>query len=291
MSPIAPCVKPDGQSLNAAARRIKEVSTLPKVALHAMRIAGNPKARAVELQHAAESDPVLAARLLRLAAPAARAARRKITDLPQVIAMVGVEQVRRLAGKATVDEVFRQDELIGTYQRPALWRHSVSVAICARMLARRQRISDGEDAYLAGLLHDVGLILEDQLVHDGFRSVIGSLKPDRPLAAAEREHLGFDHTMLGEKLGLKWGFPDAVNAAIRYHHMSVNYRGHDVKVLRCVEVANLICTQKGISSVGMELIKCSGPALAALSLTENDLTKLAAELDAELTLHSGLFCA
>ncbi len=255
-----------------------------------MQIAGKPDCGAVALQKAVEGDPVLAARVMRRAASSVHTARRKITNLPQAIAMVGMQQVREMAGKATIDEVFRQEQPVGSYRRATLWRHSVAVAIGARMLATRLNVADGDDAYLAGLLHDVGLILEDQLVHDDFCKVIGSLAPGRPLAAVEREVLGFDHTMLGEKLGFLWGFPDPVNAAIRYHHMSVNYRGFDVKVLRCVEVANLICTQKGVPSVGIDLVRCSNTTLGALSLTENDLPKLTEQFVDELTTHADLFC-
>ncbi len=70
--------------------------------------------------------------------------------------------------------------------------------------------------------------------------------------------------------------------------MSVNYRGDAVKVVRCVEVANLVCTLKGISSVGLPLVKCSRPTLAALSLSPNSIASLATDLDEELADNASL---
>ena len=105
----------------------------------------------------------------------------------------------------------------------------------------------------------------------------------------EREHLGFDHTALGEKIGQTWGFPDGAKAAIRHHHASVNYRGEHIDIVRCVEVANLLCTLKGISSVGLKLVKFSGPAIAGLALTKEDVAILAEDLQEELDSNASLF--
>ena len=89
-----------------------------------------------------------------------------------------------------------------------------------------------------------------------------SLDESKTLTDNERAVLSFDHTTLGEKVAESWGFPEAVRAAIRYHHASINYRGEDIDTVRCVEVANLICTLKGISSVGAKLVRvvAAGPA-------------------------------
>ena len=115
--------------------------------------------------------------------------------------------------------------------------------------------------------------------------------PSRSLPAVERSVLGFDHTALGEEVAVRWGFPEATKAAIRHHHASVSYRGKHVKVVRCVEVANLLCTLKGITSVGRKLVKFSRATFAGLSLSKDDVSILAEDLDAELASHAGLFQA
>jgi putative nucleotidyltransferase with HDIG domain len=190
---------------------------------------------------------------------------------------------------ASVSELFTDEEAIGSYRRSDLWRHLVSVGICARMIAMRRNLMNFEDMFLAGLLHDIGIILEDQHLHEGFCEVMQNVQQGKTLAETECSVLGFDHAALGEAVATTWGFPDAVKATILHHHSSVRYRGPHINVVRCVEVANLICTLKGIPSIGHKLVKFSAPAVAGLSLTKEDIAVLAADLDQELSSNASLF--
>ncbi len=278
-------------SLKRVVQEIDEISTLPQIALRVMEVANDPDSGAADLKQIMEGDAALSARVLRCVNSSAFAVRSEITNLQQAIAYLGQKQIRNLAVTISVSELFRQNETIGTYRRSELWRHLVSVGICARMIAMRLKFANFEDLFLAGLLHDIGIILEDQHLHEHFVAVIESLDARQSLPAVERSHLGFDHSALGEEIATMWGFPEATKAAIRHHHMSVNYRGEHVQEVRCVEVANLLCTLKGITSVGRKLVKFSRPAFEGLSLAKDDVSILAEDLDAELASNSGLFQA
>lgn len=275
-------------ALGRVARQIKEISTLPQVALRLTGVADDPHSEAADIKQAMESDAALSARVLRHVNSSAHALRGKITNLEDAIIYLGTNSIRNLALTSSVSELFRENATIGPYRRSELWRHMVSVGICSRMIAKRLGLADFEDMFLAGLLHDIGIVLEDQYLHDDFSQVVCSLQEDRTLAEIERSHLGFDHAALGAQVGQLWGFPEAVTAAVRYHHMSVNYRGDHIDTVRCVEVANLICTLKGITSVGLALVKYSGPAVAGLSLTRDDLARLMEDLDQELRSNAAM---
>jgi putative nucleotidyltransferase with HDIG domain len=236
-----------------------------------------------------ENDVALSARVLRCINSSAYSLRVRVTNLQQAISYLGMKQIRNIAMTASVSDLFRGAETIGPYRRGGLWRHLVAVGLCARLIAMRRKLDSFEDAFLAGLLHDIGLVLADQYAHLPFSQVIGKLEPTRTLGDVERSVMGFDHTMLGEKIGERWGFPEAVQAAIRHHHASVNYRGDHIAVVRCVEVANIICTLKDVSSVGLKLVRNSPPALAGLSLSGADLKVLAEDLDREMTQNAVLF--
>lgn len=279
----------DCPPLDRAVRKIDQISTLPHVALRVMEIAGDPESAAVDLKAAMENDASLSARVLRYVNSSAVALRSRIGNLQQAIAYLGAKVIRNLAMTAAVSELFEGQDSIGTYSRSELWRHLVSVGVCARMVAVKANFDNAEDVFLAGLLHDVGIILEDQYQHEKFVKMIATLDDERTLCDVERHLLGFDHAMLGQELGHLWGFPEPVLAAIRYHHMSVNYRGAEINTVRCVEVANLVCTLKGCPSVGRKLVRFSKPAFAALELTPDDMIALNQEFEAELEKNSGLF--
>lgn len=249
-------------TLDQVVRRIRDISTLPHVALRVMKVANDPNSGASDMKEAMESDPALTARVLRYVNSSAIGVRQRITNLQYAIAYLGVKQVRNLAMTAAVSDLFKEDGGCGAYERKGLWQHLISVAICSRLLALRLSMTDFEDVALAGLLHDIGIILEDQYVHRQFREMMAAASEDRPLVELERDHLGFDHTRLGERIARNWGFPEAVRAAIQHHHRAEAHTGDCLQTVRCVEVANLICTLKGHSAIGLKCVPFSRSALA-----------------------------
>jgi putative nucleotidyltransferase with HDIG domain len=281
----------DSLSLERVVQHIGEISTLPHIALRVMQVANDPKSCLADLKSIIEGDTALAARILRYVNSAAFGVRVKITNLQQAIAYLGLKQIRNLAVTASVNELFKKDESLGTYRRSQLWRHLVSVGICARLIAMRWKFANFEDVFLAGLLHDIGIILEDQYVHPQFVLVMNSLAGAKTLCDAERRQLLFDHTTLGECLAEKWRFPPAVRAAIRHHHAPEACREPHMDVVRCVELGNLICSLKGVSSVGVPLVQLSRTTIEALELSRDDVVVLAEDLDAELSRSASLFQA
>ena len=269
-------------TLDEAARRIHEISTLPHVAIRVMKVAGDPDSGAMELKEAMESDAALSARVLRCVNSSAYATRSEVTNLQQAIAYLGMRQVRNLAVTASVSQLFQQKEAIGDYRREGLWRHLVAVGICGRLLAMRRDFKDFEDVFLAGLMHDIGIIFEDEHLHKAFVEVIGSLPEKESLSQAERHKLGFDHTMLADKVTRSWGFPETVSAAVRYHHDSTRYQGEHLRIVQCVEVADMICELQNITAVGTRFVKLPQTALKDLSLDKDDIVVLAQDLVREL---------
>ena len=271
------------------ARRIQELSTLPQVALEVMRVADNPNATAADLKAVMELDAALSARVLRSVNSSAYALRTKVTNLQQAITYLGLKHIRNLAMTASVSRLFRQETTIGPYRRLNLWRHLVAVGICGRLLALRLKLANFEDIFLAGLLHDLGIILEDQYVHPQFSAAMQALEQGATLCEVERSRLGFDHTLLGFHVAENWNFPDLVRNAIRHHHRSLDADAEHRTSVQCVELANLICSCKGMSSVGVNLVKISPEVIRELGVGRQDLTVLASDLDEEIRRNSVLF--
>lgn len=275
-------------SLDEVVRRIDEISSLPHVALRVLEVANDPRAGAADLKEVMEVDVALSARVLRCVNSSAYAVRTKVTNLQQAIAYLGLKQVRNLAMAIGVSQMFREDKAIGPYRRSQLWRHLVSVGVCARLIAMRLRYKAFEDVFLAGLLHDIGLVLEDQYAHRQFVAILENLDLDKTLAENEHRFLLFDHARLGDRVGEQWKFPDSIRDAIRHHHAPEACRGEGAEVVRYVEMANLICTLKGIPSVGAKLVKVSKATLSALALGKDDLMVIAQDLDRELAQNAEL---
>ena len=215
--------------------------------------------------------------------------RQKITNLQQAIAYLGTKQIRNLALTVSVSDLFRREQCIGLYRRRELWRHMVAVAVCARMMGRELRLKAGpDDVFLAGLLHDIGIILEDQYVHTQFFAVIRMLDRDHSLPSREREVLGFDHARLGDAVCRRWQFPEMICDVVRYHHNSNRCQSEHRQAVQCIDVANTICTLQGMPSVGLELVSFCPTSLADLSLTKQRVLQFAEQLDEELQTNAEL---
>ncbi len=275
--------------IEAVVRGVTEISTLPHIALKVIGVAKDPDSGAADLKAVVEGDPALGARVLRMVNSAAYGVRATVTNLQQAISYLGFNQVRNLALTASVSSLFKRNEVCGAYQRSMLWRHLVSVGIGARLVARRCKLPSFEDAFLAGLLHDIGIVLEDQHMHEQFRRVIRETAEGITLSEVEKRLFGFDHCMLGAAVADAWQFPSHVRAAIRFHHASYGYRDEDSAIVRCVEIANVICTLKGITSVGKRLVKPPLDTFQAMGFQKEDIFILATDLDQELAMSESLF--
>jgi HD-like signal output (HDOD) protein len=279
----------DAASLDRIAKRVTEISSLPHVALRVMEIAGDPQSCTTELKAALEADPALCVRVLRCVNSAAFGLRSEISDLSQAIAYLGFNQIRDLAVTASVSDLFCSTSPVGTYQRPALWKHLVAVGVGARMIAMRRKIRGLDNAFLAGLLHDIGIILFDQAHHEAFRKVILMLTPETTLTDVEQRVVGWDHTRLARRVGEQWRLPVVVLDAMRHHHEPQLYSGPHEDVVHSVAVANVLCSIREISSVGRNLVGLSSDSLRVLQLDREDLKILAVDLEGELARHQHLF--
>lgn len=277
------------RTLKEVVRRIKDISSLPAVALRVMELTNDTNARVDELKTVLESDASLSARVLRLVNSSAFGLPQRVANLQAAIAYLGFRQIRNLALTASISDLFKQDEQIGGYSRPALWRHLVAVGICARMVAMRRGLENFEDVFLAGLLHDIGIILEDQYDHETFRGMVAALTGDRCLEDVEREVLGYSHMELGSAIGEEWKFPELATSATRLHHHPVVPPGKNCRAVQCVQVANALCTFKNMSAVGIGLVKAPVSAINGLGLLKPDIEALLADLDEECQRHLMLF--
>ncbi len=275
--------------LSDVCSKINEMSTLPHIALRVVEVANDPDCSSRDLKKLLESDVALSARVLRCVNSSAYARRTTITNLQQAIAYLGLKQIRNLALTVGVSGLFQGEASVGHYRRADLWKHLVAVGICSRLLAMRLRMKNFEDVFLAGLMHDVGIVLEDEYLHDEFVDAVHSLNEKSNLLVEERKRMGFDHTQLGEEMGKRWKLPEGVVTAIRRHHDSNEVVGELQSEVRCVEIANFICSLKGASAVGLNLVAFPRNAINAFSLSKDDLIVLADDLEKDISANEVLF--
>jgi HD-like signal output (HDOD) protein len=272
--------------------RIGDVTSLPAAAERVLLITNNENADANELCEAVQNDPVLVARILRRLNSSYYALSQKISDLKTAINLLGLREIRNLALTVFVSRSFDGDAVYGTYNRENLWAHSVGVAVASRLVARVCGLSGCEEAYIAGLLHDIGLILLDQTLRRHFQKLIDSINEQTPTYVVEARLLSFDHAMLGGFVARRWNFPDSVADAITFHHQPKGYNGPHKELVNVVAVANYLCSRAGVTSLGVH--NCPPPPdeiYRGLGLDQVTLAIIWEELDGALEKASSLATA
>lgn len=278
-------------SVELFARQITEISSLPDTAVKIIETVQNANAGASDLMRVLQSDPSLTARVLRTVNSAAFGLSEKVRDLHKAISFLGFTQIRNLALTASISNIFKEGEQISSYTRPGLWRHMVSVGIGARMIARRVELPNPEEAFLCGLLHDIGIILIDQYAHEQFREVLSQVeaRADAFLCDVEREVLGFDHAELAAHVLRGWRFPPLLENCILLHHERNLRNAQEPLIVQCVQAANIICTLSGVASVGRKALQCSADVFRELGFGKTDVKVLATDLGENLEQQKALF--
>jgi putative nucleotidyltransferase with HDIG domain len=150
---------------------------------------------------------------------------RRVESLHQALRVLGFDALRNLIYAATVQRMFKQGRICEGFDAKCLWYHATTTGAGARRLALHLRGVDPQRAFLAGLLHDVGHIVEIQLDRAAYCATLEMAARAEGAGgagflAAEREHFGADHTELGASALETWKFPDWAVAVVAGHHQA-----------------------------------------------------------------------
>ena len=223
------------------------ISTIGSVVARIIAVINNPDATAKELVEIILTDPPLAANVLRLVNSAYCAPKNKIADIQQAVIFIGFEALKELALNQKVCEIFKRGLNINGYSRVRLWKHSVAVALFSKMIYRREFVLRGENAYAVGLLHDLGIIIEDQFQNEILTHILETATTRNiALISAEQEALGYDHAQIGMALAENWKLPAEIAMGIGYHHNPGQAPDDFVQLTRVLHIANASCQKSDI---------------------------------------------
>lgn len=174
----------------------------------------------LDSQHLAQKigqDQALSAKVLRVANSAFYGLPRQVGSIQEAVTVLGFGAVRSLVLSAGLVSAFSTDGP-ACIDRNLYWRHSLTTATYARAVAKYLR-QDGEMAFSAGLLCDIGILVLDVCDHERFAALWQTVQEDgNALIDAERAAFGFDHAELGAEVTQLWKFPHVMEEAIRYHY-------------------------------------------------------------------------
>jgi len=220
---------------------IDEIPTLPAVVSACLDELHDPSSNAQRVADLMLADVGLTARALKLVNSSLFALSREVTSLSHAIALLGSARLEEIILSVTLPQLFGKGPSGGLVKR--IWEHSFATAFMAREIAVRAGCARPADAYVAGLMHDMGLMVAARCLPTPMREFLKEAG-DEPLwnLAAEHDALGADHTEVGVALADHWGFPDEVRESIHHHHAPTGH-GDTVAIVHvadlCAEISGL----------------------------------------------------
>src|SRR6187549_3386357 len=147
------------QAVNSAIREISHIATLPEITLKIIQLVESPTSTAQDLHKVINNDPALCSRILKVVNSAFYGLPGQIGSINRAIVLLGLNAVKNIAIAASLAKLFRGGDLTPNFSAKSLWTHSVITAATAKMLSDRIGLSVSDEAFLSGLMHDIGIMV------------------------------------------------------------------------------------------------------------------------------------
>jgi HD-like signal output (HDOD) protein len=196
--------------------RSGELAVLPHVVFKLLELSGSTENAAVEIERVVAVDPGFSARILALANSSYYGLSRKVTSVRDAVVYLGFKNIRDMALTTGVFDMFVGKNDKDSLRRRDWWRTSVDAGIVCRLIASHKAELDCAEAYTCGLLHYIGKSILDRYSEADYTLVERQVAAGIPVAKAERNVYGCNHTELAAVAGKKWGFPAAVASSALY---------------------------------------------------------------------------
>jgi HD-like signal output (HDOD) protein/signal transduction histidine kinase len=215
---------------------------IPQILVQLIDLCGQEDIDLQAVARLVKKDAALAAKVLQLCNSAFIGARSAFADVTQAVVYLGADTVRNLAISVSVQQVFRRVESNGLLNIDRFWYHSYENAILAQRIAEATGYTNPSEAYLAGLVHDLGKLLMWMAFPGKYAPLLlkGIRCQGGRLAFLEQEKLHINHCDAGAWLLKQWGLPSLIGDAVRYHHHPVDDVAQALALTRIVYLADLL---------------------------------------------------
>ncbi|HEY7115615.1 MAG TPA: HDOD domain-containing protein [Tepidisphaeraceae bacterium] len=237
-----------------ALKKVATIATLPEVTAKIVQTVEDPKSTAAQLHKIVAHDPALATRILKVVNSAFYGLPGQIGSVERAIVLLGLNAIKNIAVAASLGQLFRGVKLCEGFTAKDLWTHCIAVGVTARELAKQMKLPFADEAFLAGLIHDTGMLVALQVWPDKLKEACETARTaDRDFCDIERDVLGVDHQQLGQGLAELWKFPRSCQLVAGYHHKPATLADNNRMLVTLVFLADTICCRQ---NRGFNLTAC-----------------------------------
>ena len=292
-SPTMPEEEIDPQAVNngdfrkKVLRQLKDLPPMPQIVFKARALLSDPDAEMRDLSTLLESDQAIATKVLKLANSAYYGLSGKVSSIRHASSLLGFNALGQLISMVGTSSVLGKTLSGYALDSAGAWRHSLTAASASRILALRKNAELENDAFAAGLIHDVGKLVLDRHVSDRREEFNRLTEGGRnSMLVAEQRILGLDHAEIGFEVCKHWNIPESISSAIKFHHQPSLSENDELAyiVFMANSIANMTKALEDTDSMmaqmdGIDayLYMIDDEALQFLGLTEEDVPTILGE--------------
>jgi two-component system cell cycle response regulator len=262
----------------------RTLSTLPAAMAEVLRICDDPNSSLAELGNVIMRDVALSARVLKVANSPYYGTLQEIASIRQAVLTLGAARVKSLSLSLSLYEL--SNKIGGRVNLKDFWRHSLNVACAAELIARRVDPSLVEEAFICGCLHDIGVLVLDNIYARDYAKVFQATAAGGDLIRVEQQLLEIDHAIAGEMVARIWNFPARYCETIAHHHDVIGLESEHKqdKLSLIVNLANRLATFSLEISQSADRALLSNREIVAsvLGLSSTDLKEIEYEALSQL---------
>jgi len=195
-----------------------ELPTLPHVATKVMELVGDPATSAKDIQDVIITDQGMTGQILKIANSAMFGMKREVKTLTHAIMLLGFTSIRSIVLAAASKKIYAGRGGAPGFKEKLIWENSIGSALIARGVAEQFSDLDKEEAFIGGLMHNLGKTIFNAKMPDAYGEVMAeAYNSKEPIEELERKRFGFDHAELGSYLLQQWNLSDSLASAVRWY--------------------------------------------------------------------------
>jgi HD-like signal output (HDOD) protein len=241
----------------------------------------DPDSTAQDLNKIITNDPALGARILKVVNSAFYGLPGQIASINRAIVLLGLNAVKNIAIAASLAKLFRGGQICPGFDPKDLWIHSVAVATATKQLGDRSGLGLPDEAFLAGLIHDVGIMVEIQARRAKFVEVFDQFQANEKMSLrqAEQNVLGANHEHFGAALCKAWKFPNSLTYVTGFHHRPLELAPQFRTLTSLVHIADIVAARAEVGmSVSVDTREVASEILESVRLTQQIVDEVCEQL-------------
>ncbi len=262
---------------------ISDILTIPDVLVEVNTLIRSPYSSASDIAKVINRDLALSAKILKLVNSPYYGFTKQITSINYAIVILGYNTIRDLAISVFILDLI-DDKECGDFNPKSFWQFSVNVGIIAEHLVERSRLMRNDGIYVAGLLHEIGVVILNQFFPDEFSAAYRYARENNcTLLQAENTILDFNHIVISEYILQRWNFPETILDVCRYCYSPEISKDLLPYV---IHMSNIFCRVLRLGNPADNAIpELSAKALNVLNIDENNFYGLFKDI-LKITIHS-----